>query len=437
MQLRILLSCLLWFAVGQTVVAQTLHTSSDIFQNADLLSCENDKLTFRVATREPAAEQGSKEVTCDLRDLAAWGAIPIRKPGPYLWLRDGSWLAGQPNLFERKWGLFGETKWETALQPSAVAGCLLTPPANPYAFRRLISQMQAASGEQDWIWLDNGTTLAGLLKVSSGPDANLQFELTSGQSTQQIPVARVRAFVFSPALSGAKELKRLRNAIGFSDGSVVAVGSVRKALQLDSETRNSEISTRQSSALLNTQGGSQLQFAVEASKSPAESLVDQVVFLHQSSERWVWLNTASPVAYRHSGLGAINWTPGLSPTTIGKLLPGRLGICCNLLTMRASSQITFRIPSTASHLLTEVSLEQSPQTQGDAATFEVLGVIDGQLVNLATHRIAIGESKPIRVDVQGSPLVILICRRDQTYAAELICSYPRVVNVASRQDKQE
>lgn len=425
MHTRYLLAWFVYFTSVQVVAAQSLHTSGNVFRRAELLSCDNANLRFQQAPIE-VGESG-KSLTCRIQDLAAWGEIPIRKPRPYLWLRDGSWLAGQPYYFEGKWIIAGESKWQAELKPTAIAGCVLNAPANPHAFVRLISQMQTASGDQDWLWLKDGTTLAGLLKLSAGPSAELQITLTSGETTEQISASRVRAFVFSPSLSGATDLPQLRSAIGLSDGSVIAVRSLEAALQ---RTEHSQL---QRSETLEMRGGQQLQFAFSA----GESLVEQCVFFQQNSERWMWLSAVSPAAYRHTGLGSIQWQPGVGRTTNREFFWVQSGICCNMLALRPSSQIAFEVPRTATRFLAEVSLESStakakvPAKRAvGTAKFEVMGVVDGQLVTLHSSDIAEGERLPVSVDIQASPLVAIVFRRKQSYASELVCRFPRVMHTA-------
>ncbi len=223
LQRRILLASFALIVVSHVASAQsTLHTSDTILPQATLVELEQGgKWSF---------ESQGKRQSVPAADVVRWGTWQGIQQHSAVWLSDGSWLAGRIQ-FTSPDSLTLQSDWfePTQISLRAVRGLILIAPASLNAWNAIQSEMEAASGGRDVLWMTGGRQIAGVLRVGAGESQALpRLALENGGQESAIESEEVRAVVFSPTLMGEVPKQTKQRTIGLDDGTRLNIRSLRE-----------------------------------------------------------------------------------------------------------------------------------------------------------------------------------------------------------------
>ena len=202
----ILLSC---FASAHAQAPLAVPVDGEPFE-ARLTSVDaQGKLGFDVA---------GKPQSLAAADLVSWGQLTELRKGPVLVLADGGFLpanvlaAGKADLSVESAKL-GALK----LPLDALSGIIFRLPPHPAELDALLDSVARGQGQTDRLVLDNGDELTGLIEVETLAGDILRIKGALGPV--EVPVRRVVALVFNPALRQPPAAQASAAWIGLNDGA--------------------------------------------------------------------------------------------------------------------------------------------------------------------------------------------------------------------------
>jgi hypothetical protein len=323
--------------------AQTLHTTTAIYQPAELVKLESNHLwTFLSAERE---------TTIPSSRIVRWGSWPGVRDQPAVWLGDGSWLCGDVQITSSTISVTNDWLKTPDFPVDNVRGVVLAPPASLARWLDLQSQMEAVVGEQDVLWLAGGKRLSGILRWSADSETalNRMVELDASGQRLEVPLESVEAIVFSPALLGPVPAHQNTLQLGLVDGSLLYV---------------SQVEPQTSSVNLSLEGGTQLvsfdgprQFCKELvllSGNPALGTTAAIQYL----------NDLTAASYRHVADSSLTWPLGINRNVYGRSLHTSQAIFSRGLATHSACQVAYRWDGSSARLLAEVAFAAaSPQAE--------------------------------------------------------------------------
>ncbi len=395
------------FASQTQLIAQTLHTLDTIQPDAKLLALNSDgRWSFAVGERETqlAAEQ-----------IVRWGAWTGALDDSAAWLADDSLVCGELILSASGVALASDWLDVPPLAWNSIRGLVLAPPRTLDNWLVLQAQMQAVDGEEDVLWLANGTRLKGIVRWDDASDSPIGqtlgidvgaggvgggdvLEGGSGGQSIRIPLAEIKAIVFSPALLGPVPEQR---------------GTIWISLQDGSRLKTTRIDVSPTGVQLALAGGLQL-----TSLDSPEQFVSAVVGIARPSAAGTqFLSELSPASYRHLPDSTLSWELGVDRDVLGDALHTRRGIFERGLATHSVSQVAYRWDGSAARLLAEVRLAAAPPGAAErlgSVACKILVARGGELQTahaFELQRAAHGQSPPVElVDValQDARLIVLV-----------------------------
>jgi hypothetical protein len=333
--------CTVWLVQWAMLptAAQTLHTTTDMYQPARLVKMEPNHLwTFQYAERETQIPSSR---------IVRWGSWPGVRDQPAVWLGDGSWLCGDVQITSSTISVTNDWLKTPDFPVDNIRGVVLAPPTSLSRWLDLQSQMEAVVGEQDVLWLSGGKRLSGILRWSAGGEAvpSRTVELDASGQRIEVPLESVQAIVLSPTLLGPVPSHQNTLQLGLVDGSLLYV---------------SQLQPQTSSVELSLEGGTQLssfdgpwQFCKELvllSSNPGQAGTGGSQYL-----------SALPVAsYRHLADSSLTWPLGIDRNVYGRSLHTRQGIFSRGLATHSACQVAYRWDGSPARLLAEVTLGAAP-----------------------------------------------------------------------------
>ncbi len=159
-----------------------------------------------------------------LADLVSWGQLAELRKGPIFVLADGGYVPA---------ALLGADKTDLSVESAklgalklplgALSGIVFRPPPHPAELDALLDRVARGEGQSDRLILDNGDELTGLIEAGTLAGENLKIKGNLGPV--EVPVRRVVAMVFNPALRQKPAVPPGAAWIGLSDGArLLAVG---------------------------------------------------------------------------------------------------------------------------------------------------------------------------------------------------------------------
>lgn len=325
-----------WLSVAQ---AQTLHTSTTIHANVQLLNLENqDQLTFQIAERE---------TTLDSSRIVRWGQWAGVRDEQAVWLSDGSWLSGSVQFEHDSISVVNGWFKPLRIPLASVRGVVLAPPTTLERWLHLQSQMLAASGEQDIVWLAGGKKLSGIIRWPAADVASPYHSLSIDAAGQMAEVAidKLQALVFSPTLLGPVLPSPKATQIGLADGSLL------RATQLAPEANS--VSIALSGAVTLTSLDSPQRFC----RTVKFIACDQAANTETGTQLLSDMQVAS---YRHVGDSSLSWELGVKRDLFGRSLHDQRAIYAHGLATHSTSQVAYRWDGSPGRLLAEVVVAAPP-----------------------------------------------------------------------------
>ncbi len=327
--------------------------------------------------------------------LVYWGGHTDSSRQAQVVLSDGSLLAGDflmldPDTLTIYSGLFGEVE----IRLGQVRGMLLNAPVEPLERDRLLERILTAPRGADRLLLDNGDTIRGVL--GRPRDAAPGQELPPGEAVwitmpdrpaTPIPVPRITAMIFNPALLEAARPQGLTAEIGLRDGSLLRVQPPRQ---------------QEGWLRLSTTSGVKLE-------CDAASALEEVNWLRPRSPRVTYLSDRKPLGYKHIPFLERQWDYGTDRNVLGGRLRSGGRVWSKGLGMHSTSRLAYALEEPAERFEAEVALDAHSGRRG-SVIFRVFLLRDGGWqVAEETPVVRGGDSpRPLSVDVTGARGLALI-----------------------------
>ena len=397
--------------------AQSLHTLDTIHRDAKLLSLTPDgEWSFAV---------GENKTQFAAERIVRWGAWTGVLDNSAVWLADDSLVCGDLSLSATGVALASDWLDVSPLAWNTVRGLVLTPPRTLDNWLVLQTQMQAVEGDEDALWLTNGTRLKGIVRWDDTFDAaagqTLGIDVSRGDvnggdasgvdasggdasggdaggQTIRIPLPEIKAIVFSPALLGRIAEQRDAMWLSLQDGSRL------KTTRIDSSPTGVQLTLANGSSLKS------LDFP--------EQFVSSIVGLARPSAVGIqFLSSLSPASYRHLPDSALSWELGVDRDAMGAALHTRQEIFERGLATHSVSQVAYRWDGSSARLLAEVRLAAAPPGAAErlgSVACKILVARGGELQTVHAfelQRAALGQAPPVElVDValHDAKLIVLV-----------------------------
>lgn len=400
-----LVMCIAWTVAISTqtrLFAQTLHTLDGIHSHANLSSLTSDgQWSFAI---------GDSEMQIDAEQIVRWGAWTGVLDDSAACLADGSVVCGELSLSAAGVALSSDWLDVPPLAWNTVRGLVLAPPRTLDNWLTLQAQMQAVEGEEDVLWLANGTRLRGIVRWDDSSDSptgqTLGIDVAggdiaageSGGRTIRLALADVKAVAFSPALFGRVAEQDDALWVSLQDGS---------------RLRTTRIDASPTGVQLTLASGLPLK-----SLDFVEQFVSSIVGLARPTVSGTqFLSQLSPASYRHLPDSTLHWELGVDRDILGVALHTQQGAFERGLATHSVSQVAYRWDGSAARLLAEVQLATAPAGAAErlgSVACKILVARGGELQTVhgfELRRSAPGQAPPVElVDLalQDARLIVLV-----------------------------
>ena len=277
----------------------SLHLADRNVPHAQLVDVTEDgRLNFQTT---------DASVTYHLADVVRWGKERWAPAAHVVWLRDGSWLAGQLRWkTDQSLELISDWFETTEHRLEDIRGLILEPPLNAKGFAQLETRMREATGAADILWNDRGEQLSGLLTVTlrasadaaSSPIAAWQLKPKGAAQAIAIDDANIQAIVFSPVLRPQIRQAAGATLIALRDGSRLNTASLERG----SDGRvNVALASEQKLVTIDM----------------SRQFVSAVTRLSGSPKSVTWVSAIEPARYRFMESGGLAWPLGRDANLFG------------------------------------------------------------------------------------------------------------------------
>lgn len=374
----------------------SLHTLSGIYLEAELSDWKDGKWSFRAhqPSGDPTNSRETIQVTAG-QEFVRWGRWKPPRSKQSVWLADGSWISGSLEVLQDGISISGDWFKSAVVPKSAVRACVLNPPAAIRSWVAVQSRLAEATGDEDQLWLMDGTRLSGILNNSQDPN---QLVLAVGSKTATFDVEEVSVIVFSPTLRGTVG-KPIGNLIGLRDGTLICASEI--------------IPTKTGSVEITSQAG----ITFESFDSPTD-FCEAIDYLSNDHASCLPMGQLSVASYRHVAANTLTWQLGMDQDCLGRPLRYRDGIVHRGLAMHSESQAAFRWDGRSAKFLAELCfapVQQGGKRNVGHARCQVLVARNGKL-ETAFDQLAIRSEVPeipVEVDVTDAQLIVLTTRQAQ------------------------
>ena len=283
-------------------------------------------------------------------DLVYWGSFSDEARHAQVVMADGSILAADfLSLDTDRLLVYSNLFGQVAMRLGQVRGVILNPPLNPLKRDLLLHKVQQASRGADRLLLDNGDVIHGVLgrprdteEAKSVPPEDNVWITMPNRSPTPVPLVRVTALVFNPALIEEPRVRGLTVDVGLNDGSLLRV---ERAKQEEGWLR------------LTTAGRIALECDVE-------SALDEITFLHAKTQRVTYLSDTKPLGYKHIPFLELPWKYGTDRNVLGGRLRSGGRIWTKGLGMHSTSRLAYSLNGEAKRFEAEVALDDHAGRRG-------------------------------------------------------------------------
>lgn len=375
---------------------------------------QEGKLEFEIA--------GAKRVLAPSELIQFGGRREVTR-GPCVFLTDGSIVVSRDNKIPEPYRWIGLSSGgvvvrvlslgvplnasdplgpaELKLPLERVQAVVYQIPAGAKERDALFDQLAALKGDEDRLLLENGDVIAGTLQLpeeAEGPKANaaagetFTIETRVGNRTQkvEVPVKRVAALRFSPALLQIPEQPKSTLELGMPDGSFLRTVSIGPIID----------------------GGVTAVELPGGLKIPISRFCDlptEVVYLRSRQERVTYLTDLAPAAFRHWPFLTTEWPLGRGRNVLGGRLRAGGFVEDQGLGMHSRSRAIYAVPPGVKRFEAEAALDDAAGAKG-SVVFRVLK-LSGQAWSVATETGPVRGGDPpvpLSVDVSGAEQIALV-----------------------------
>jgi hypothetical protein len=281
-------------------------------------------------------------------DLVSWGQLAELRKGPILVLADGGFLPAALLAADKAEIQADSAKLGALKLPlEAISGIIFSPPPHPAELDALLDLVARGQGQSDRLILDNGDELTGLIAAETLAGENLTIKGSLG--LVPVPVRRVVALVFNPALRQQPAAQAGAAWIGLSDGA------------------------RLLAARLQLEGGGLRWTTLSGAKWKADA--KDLVFLMPQIGRAVYLSDIRPAEYRFLPYLETKWpyktdrnVTGGQLRCVGRLYLKGLGV-------HSAARLSYKLDRPWRRFQAEVGIDDSTAGKGSVG-FRVF--VDGK-----------------------------------------------------------
>jgi hypothetical protein len=309
-------------------------------------------------------------------DLVAWGHPAEFHKGPVIVLADGGRLAAAVTGADKtRLSVLSPRLGSLNLPLESLAGIVFRASARPQDLDAMLDRIARDQGRADRLLLDNGDEAAGLIESLSYDDIAIKGDL----GRVKVPMPRVVAVVFNPALRRPPAARAGAAWIGLNDGTRLLAAAV--------EVRGDALA-------LTTVAGAKW-------KAKAEDLV----FLMPQSGRAVFLSDIRPDEYRFLPYLDMKW-PYRADRNVtdgqfrcgGRLYMKGLGV-------HSAARLSYKLDRPWTRFQTEIGIDDSTAGRGSAG-FRVF--VDGKLKYASPAVRGGAPPRAVSVDLAGAKQLDLV-----------------------------
>ncbi len=370
---------------GQVPLDNAIHQREHALLAGSLRKLDSAAATFDIA---------GEETTIPLDQLVSWGANRDWKKGTIVILSDGSLINADVLELSVEHVTLGDASglgdflWgEPKIPLDRIRGIIFQPPVEALARDQVIQQVLAAAGAEETLLLTNGDVVAGTLLAAQVNAESLSLQMQTRSGELEIPIDKVTALTFNPALLATRSRPATTLWLGFRDGSLLDV----ERIEADPET-----------VKVTLVSGVQFQ---------ADTLwfQEELCALRRLSPDVQYVSDLEPIGYRHVPFLDLTWPFRMDRNVTGGFLRSSERVFAKGIGMHSTSRLAFRLAGKYRQFQAEIALDDSVGTQG-SVTYRVFVQDDSEWREAFASDIVRGGDRPIpiSVDVTGATLIALI-----------------------------
>lgn len=336
------------------------------------------------------------------RELVAWGEYADVERGPQMVLADGSVLVADllalegPNFTIGDASGLGRVLWnESSLPLDQVWGILLQPAADPLARDRMVRQILDYRGAEDQLLLVGGATVGGTLAAvplagrflpDEGPPPAEVFEISRRGDAEPLTVAaaKVAALLLAAPLAPSRKPLEPYLVVGFRDGSLLNVASVRTAADKVEFT---------------LVGGGKVSAPLADWDDPAKTLWDRVTLVESRQPRVVFLSDLEPLGYKQIPFLSVERPYGKDQNVLGGRLRSGGKIALKGLGMPSASRLAYDLDDSFHRFAAEIALDDQAGLRGSVVVKVLLEAEPGKWQTAYESPILRGGDAPVPISL--------------------------------------
>jgi hypothetical protein len=336
----------------------------------------NGKLTSADGQQNLTFDVAGKLRTLPASDLISWGHPAELRKGPVIVLADGGRLvANVVNTDKTELAAKSRLLGDLKLPLNSLAGIVFRTPPGTQELDALLDRIARDASRSDRAVLDNGDEVAGLIETLSGEKVSIKGDL----GRVDIPMPRVVAVIFNPALRQPPAARTAAAWVGLADGTRLL--AERMALK-SGEMELTEI------------GGASWKTASE-----------NLEFLMPQSDLAVFLSDIRPDEYRFLPYLDMKWPYRTDRNVTGGQLRGGGRLYLKGLGVHSAARLSYKLDRPWSRFQAEIGIDDSTGGRGSVG-FRVF--VDGK-VKYSSPAVRGGKPpQPISVDLNGAKQLDLV-----------------------------
>jgi hypothetical protein len=334
------------------IVAISLVCSASIAQTPLVVPVDGEPFQARLVSADAQGKVGF-DVAGKPRELAAADLVSYGQPaelrkGPIVVLAAGGFLPAAVLAADKAELSLDSARLGTLKLPlETLAGIVFRPPPYPADLDALLDRVARGQGQTDRLILDNGDELTGLIEAIESDRIKIKGNL----GPVEIPLRRVTALVFNPALRQQPAVQASPAWIGLRDGARI----LASRWQLE---------------------GDSLELTIPSGAKWQAATRDLVFFMPQSG-RAVYLSDIQPEEYRFLPYLETNlkWPYKADRNVTGGQLRSGGRLYLKGIGVHSAARLSYRLDPLWSRFQTEVGIDDSTGGRGSVG-FRVF--VDGK-----------------------------------------------------------
>lgn len=342
-------------------------------------------------------------------DLVRWGTRVDRDEHPVVLLADGGRLVvSRIELLTGDRIVVDSPIWgDVSLPLELVRGVVLKQPAAAAERDRLQLQIASAAGDQDFVLLENGDRVQGILRgmpdmagpalkqpdLKQPPLLHIELDVKGRPQPIKLELANVAALALNPALVAPPRVAGMHATLGLDDGSLLNVAAVQSEPGLVN---------------LTLPGGVQIS-------TDSDTFGEETVFLRPATPRVVYLSDLRPIGYKHIPFLDLAWPFKEDRSVLGGKLRVAGQVYGKGLGMHSASRLAYELGGEYERFETELAIDDRAGAAGDGGRGSVVCRVfldrgDGNWQSAYGSPVIRGGDapRPVSIDVRGAKRMALL-----------------------------